>query len=117
MKKIVLIPFLLLAIMTIAQKKVVPVSQSVLTGIPLPAGTKQDKRFLSETSARMLLEMESKKTGMEIKDVEVIYLPPIVAGGYSDDSLIAALSAIGWNISPVGTDDKYVLLQKDGKNR
>lgn len=116
MKKIVLIPLLLLAIMTIAQKKVVPVSQSALTGISLPSGSKQDKRFLSETSARMLLEMESKKTGMEIKDVEVIYLPPIVAGSYNDDSLITALSAIGWNISPVGTDDKYVLLQKDGKS-
>lgn len=116
MKKIVFIPLLLLTIMTFAQKKVVPVSQSALTGIPLPSGAKQDKRFLSETSARMLLEMESKKTGMEIKDVEVIYLPPVVAGGYNDDSLITTLSSMGWNISPVGSDDKYVLLQKDGKS-
>lgn len=116
MKKLLILPLIAMALFAGAQKKVVPVSQSGFTGIALPAGSKQDKRFLSETSAKLLLEMESKKTGMAISDIEVLYLPPVVAGGYNDDSLITALSAIGWNITPAGSDDKYVWLQKDGKS-
>ena len=43
-----------------AQKKVIPVSQSALTGVILPAGSKQDKRLMTELAANILLEIESK---------------------------------------------------------
>ena len=97
-----------------AQKKVSPISQSVLTGITLPAGSKQDKRWLSESSAKILLEMESNKANTGVKNLEVLYLPPISAGGFNADSLVSLLSASGWEIIPIESDDKFVWLQKNG---
>ena len=99
-----------------AQKKLIPVTQSALTGISLPAGTKQDKRFLSEASAKALLEIESKKAGADIKNTEVFYLPAVSVGNFTDDSLVTLISNLGWNIAPVQGDNKFVWLQKDGRS-
>jgi hypothetical protein len=98
-----------------AQKKVIPVLQSALTGIVLPAGSKQDKRLLSESAAKMLLETESKKANTGVKNTEVLYLPPVSACGFDADSLVARFSGDGWEIKPIETDNKYVWLQKNGR--
>ncbi len=98
-----------------AQKKLVPVSQSIMTGIHLPDGSKQDKRLLMELSARVLLEMESKRYGTGVTDTEVFYLPPVSVSNYNSDSLVAQFSTLAWNITPVETDNKYVWLQKDNR--
>lgn len=88
-----------------AQKKLVPVSQSPLTGISLPAGTKQDSRFLSELAGKTLLEMESKKEGVSIGKTELLVLPP--AGNFSStrDSIKQVLQGAGWMITPVLSGD------------
>ena len=110
--------FLLLSITpglnTKAQKKVIPVSQSALTGVVLPAGSKQDKRMLSEGAAKILLEIESKKANTGVKNTEVLYLPSLTASGFNSDSLVNQLSGLGWEIIPIEGDDKYVWLQKNG---
>jgi hypothetical protein len=98
-----------------AQKKVTPITQSVITGIVLPAGSKQDKRWLSESAAKILLEMESKKANTGVKNPEVLYLPSVSTCGFNADSLVNQLSGMGWEIIPIEADDKYVWLQKNGR--
>ena len=98
-----------------AQKKLVPITQSALTGVILPAGSTQDKRWLSESSAKLLLELESKKANTGVKNTEVLYLPPVSTSGFNSDSLVSQLSGIGWEIIPIEADDKYVWLQKNGR--
>lgn len=106
----------LLFLQSTAQKKVTAVSHSALTGVMLPQGSKQDKRFLMELTAKTTLEIESKKAKITIKATEVLYLPAVVVSGFNADSLVNQLTALGWNIIPVDTDDKYVWLQKDNRS-
>ncbi len=101
--------------MGFSQKKLQPVRNSELTGIELPVGSSRDKRFLSVTSARILLEMESKKDGTAINDVEVLYLPPTSTSNYGADSLVTSFTQAGWSMSGVERDNKYLWLTKDAK--
>ena len=101
---------------TSAQKNVTQVSQSVLTGIVLPQGSKQDKRFLIVLTAKTLLDIESKKVNARIKITEVFYLPSATVSGFNADSLVNQFTILGWNIIPVETDNKYVWLQKDNRS-
>lgn len=98
-----------------AQKKLVPVSQSALTGIALPNGSKQDSRGLSVMAAKMLLEMESKKNNVTLATVEVFSLP-LTNAAFNTDSLVNNLSALGWTINPVQADNKYAWLQKENRS-
>lgn len=102
----------MILLQTFAQKKVVAIFQSALTGVALPQGSRQDKRGMIEMSAKLLLQMESKKVNASIKIIEVLYLP----AGFTSDSLVNQLTALGWNIIPVEADDKYVWLQKNGRS-
>jgi hypothetical protein len=99
-----------------AQKKLVPVQQSLLTGISLPTGTKQDSRMLSVAGARMLLEMQSKKMNATLSSPEVLILPSVTAGGFNSDSLVKNLSGQGWTIAVVEEDKEYAWLQKGNRN-
>lgn len=95
-----------------AQKKVVPVTQSAITAIALPNGSKKDSRMLTEIAAKALLQMEAKKTGASVSSIEVLYLTET----FTSDSLNAALSASGWQATPSATDKEYQWLQKDGRS-
>lgn len=106
---------IILSLNVMAQKKLVPVNQSALAGIVLPAGSKQDKRWLSESSAQVLLEMESQKAKTGVKNMEVLYLPPVSSSGFNSDSLVALLTSAGWELTGIEGDDKYVWLQKNGR--
>lgn len=97
-----------------AQKKVIAVTQSTLTGIALPAGSKQDSRMLIKASGRALLEMETKKSNTTISKMEILYLPANAVGADAA-SIVKLLSAIGWTITPVQTDEKYAWMQKDNR--
>jgi len=88
-----------------AQKKLVPVTQSPLTGIVLPAGTKQDGRFLSELAGKTLLEMETKKAGMNVGKTELLIIPPSADTRATLDSLKQVLQNAGWMVSPPPTGD------------
>jgi len=98
-----------------AQKKVIAVTQSSLTGIALPAGSKQDTRMLMKASGNALLEMETKKTNTTISKIEILYLPANAVGADAA-SIVKLLSAIGWTITPVQTDEKYAWMQKDNRH-
>lgn len=117
MKKFIFIFILTVSVtISIAQKKLVPVSQSALSGIALPNGSKQDSRMLSVSAAKMLLEMESKKVNITVSATEVLALPPVTAGGFTADSLAKKLSETGWTITAIEGDNKYAWLQKDSRN-
>jgi len=103
-------------VQTFAQKKLVPVTQSIVTALQLPAGSIQDKRALIEMSAKALLQMESKKAGTTISTTEVLYLPNSDVAGFNSDSLVNQLTTLGWNIIPVAEDNKFVWLQKDNRS-
>jgi hypothetical protein len=109
----VMLIVMLSTVIAIAQKKVVPVNQSALSGMGLPTGTKQDSRFLSEIGAKTLFEMETKKAGTSVSKVEVLMFP--VESGFTADSLVTNLSNLGYTISPLETDNKYAWLQKDNR--
>ena len=94
-----------------AQKKITIVNQSELTGIRLPEGSKLDKRLLYESSAELLLEMQSKKDGTTINKTETLYLP--LTANFSADTLTQQLTNNGWSIIPVTGDPKYIWLQKE----
>jgi hypothetical protein len=117
MKKIIFI-FILFAsgFISFAQKKLIPVTQSPLTGINLPNGSKRDSRILSVVGAKMLLEIESKKANVTLSATEVLVLPPVTAGGFNADSLVGKFTEMGWTISVIEGDNKYAWLQKDSRN-
>lgn len=93
-------------------QKVIPVTQSPLTGITLPAGSKQDKRMLSVSSARILMDGQAKKNSVVLKSAEVLYLP--ADNAYTIDVLAAAAKQSGWDMTP--TDQKeYYWLQQNGR--
>ena len=116
MKKYFITCILLIVLHQIhAQKKVTPITQSALTGVTLPAGSTQDKGMLSEMSGKILLEMESKKVGTTITTMEILYLPSVTVCGFTADSLVAQFNVMGWSITPVEGDNKYVWLQKENR--
>jgi hypothetical protein len=115
MKKIILLLHICFcATILSAQKKLVPVSQSSLTGISLPTGSKQDSRMLSVSAAKMLLGMETKKSNITISTPEVLVLP--AADGFNAASLAKDLADLGWTVSVIQEDNKYAWLQKDNRN-
>lgn len=105
---------LLIGMFTSAQK-VIPAANSQLTGITLPAGTKQDKRLLSVSAARILMESVSKKAGTSLKNTEVLYILPVASHGYTQDSLILAVEQAGWKISAVEGEKQYFWMEKDSR--
>lgn len=106
--KYILLPLVLCGTLLVqAQKKLVPVSQSPLTGISLPAGAKQDSRFLSELAGKALLEMETKKAGSTIGKTEFLSIPSTTDVQATKDSLKMLLQAAGWTISPSVTGDLH----------
>ncbi len=108
MKKIkLLLIFACLTLFSQAQKKLVPVSQSPLTGISLPAGTKQDSRLLSVMAGKALLETETKGAGLAIDKTEFLTIPATPDIQASMDSIKQLLQDAGWMLSPVQSGDAH----------
>lgn len=108
--------FLLSALLTIhavqgySQSKLVSISRSLLTGIQLPAETKQDNRILSTASARTLLQMKAEEGGITVGDqVEVFTMPPST-GNQTIEVVKAAAQKAGWEIRPFTNEVTYSLL-------
>jgi len=95
-----------------AQKKLAPATQSTLTGIALPAGSKKDSRILSVAAAEMLLEMQTSKSNTKLSATEVLVLPSQSSFVFNNDSLAKKLSDLGWQITVMAEDKKYAWLQK-----
>ncbi|MFA5330548.1 MAG: hypothetical protein WC384_22340 [Prolixibacteraceae bacterium] len=117
MKKIfILVLILSSALMSVAQKKLVPVTESAFTGIALPAGSLQDKRMLSVSVANALMDAESKKSGKTVSKTEVFVLPPATSSGFDANKVIDNLTEKGWEISVNEDDNKYAWLQRGNQS-
>jgi len=117
MKNRIFLCLLIIATTTsLAQKKMIPVTQSALTGITLPAGSMQDKRMLSVSSANALMDMESKKNGRSVSTTEVLLVPSATTSGFDEGKLVKELSDLGWKVSINEDDKKYAWLQKGNQS-
>jgi hypothetical protein len=95
----------LIPVISVAQKNVTDVTKSGLTGIDLPAGTKQDKRILSSAAAETLLEMKAEETGRSVSgNVEVLMLP-VASNGGGSVTVKQLLVAAGYKVTEVQGDD------------
>jgi len=101
-----------------AQKKMIPVTKSALTGISLPAGSLQDKRMLSVSIANSMMEMESKKVNITLSNTEVLVFPAVSLGGDNDNKeiILKSLTAAGWHVSENEGDKDYSWLQKGNQS-
>lgn len=115
-KGLLLCMLIIVASISFAQKKMLPVTQSSLTGIALPAGSMQDKRMLSVSAANALMEMESKKAGRTILITEVLVIPSTATSGFDEAKLAKELSGQGWTVSVNEDDKKYAWLQKGNES-
>jgi hypothetical protein len=98
------------AVQVNAQSKLVPVSSSKLTGIELPAETKQDNRVLSTASARTLLQMEAEENAMKAGDQVEVFSMPLATGNQIIDKVKTAAQNAGWEVRPFTKDVTYSLL-------
>lgn len=116
MKSIFFIFLLSFCTNVFAQKKLVPITQSTLTGITLPAGSKQDNGILMTSSAKMLMEMETKKANITVSNTEVLVLPAESLSGYNKEMIIKSLLETGWIVSENQGDKDYSWLQKGSQS-
>ena len=110
-KSSIILLLIFILINNIAAQKIEPVSKSPLTGIVLPAGSKQDKRMLMTVSANILLEDAAKKNNATVKNTEVLKTPL----SFTLDSFTSALQQAGWKITPDQYNNKFYWLEQSGK--
>lgn len=113
-KKISVLLLVIFFTLNAIAQKVAPVKNSPLTGIALPEGSKQDKRILSVMAAQILLDMEGKKAGVDLKNTEVVSLLSATNNSYTADSFAFAAQQAGWALS-AGGEKEYYWLQQNGK--
>ncbi len=102
--------FILLLTGKIAAQKLVAVTQSAVTGVRLPDGSRQDNRSLMTASANMLLKDVAEKNNTDIQTAEVLYIPL----QFTPDSFTTAARAAGWTITAdPSMQNTYWLQQKD----
>jgi len=99
MKKIIcLLVVLLIAPIAFAQKNVTPVSQTQLLNLQLPQGSKQDKRFISVTSAGSFLAISTEYKDIKFSPIEVYSLPPVSTSGFKTENIKGLLTAGGYTL-------------------
>ncbi len=99
----------------ISQSKLVPVSQSELTGCELPDGSKQDKRILSTAAAKTLLQMKAEENAMTLGEEIEVFSLVISTDKQTEDQVKLAVQKAGWSITPFGAESMYTLLMNNGR--
>lgn len=105
--------FIFFADIGFSQSKVTSVTRSELSGIELPAGSKQDKRILATAAAKTLLDMIAQDNQIILEDVVEVYtLIGTVGSGTVDQTKLAA-QRVGWQLTALSGQTKYWLLTKN----
>jgi len=115
MKKIIslLVLLLIAPAMLFAQKNLTPVSQTQLLNLQLPQGSKQDKRFISVTSAGSFLAISTEYKDIKFSPIEVYSLPPVSTSGFNTENLKGLLTAGGYTLVSDNGDTKLFWAVKD----
>lgn len=101
----------LFTIPAFSQSKVTPASHSELSGIELPAGSKQDKRILATAAAKTLLDLIAEENKLVLEDgVEVFTIGTI--GSASVEEIKLSAQKAGWQLTSLSGNPKYWLLSK-----
>jgi hypothetical protein len=98
-----------------AQKNVTDVTKSEMTGISLPAGSKQDKRILMTASAKALLDMKAKELGRECAGTTEVLFLPLVSDKKQSEKIKKLLLQEGYKIADVQGDLKYSVITREEK--
>jgi len=99
----------LLNLTSIAQKNVVPVTQSELTKIALPAGAKQDKRVFPTAAAQTALELEAQEHGIVLENSpEILTIP--TTNKQAEQEILNNLSNAGYAKVTLPDETDYFLL-------
>ena len=115
MKKITtLIVLILFSGMMMAQKNVLPVSQTQMLNLQLPQGSKQDKRLLSVAAAGSFLSMSSEFKNLEFTPVEVYSIP--ATSGFKFESVRSQLAANGFSEKFDNGDNKLLWFTRNNAN-
>jgi hypothetical protein len=101
-----------LSFITVAQKNVVPVTNSKFTGIQLPTGTRQDNRMLSTSLAATVLNGEAKNFQVTIDVAEVLQLPAVKSSAWDNNRFRDAVRQAGWQIIPIENKPQYGWLKR-----
>jgi hypothetical protein len=104
--------FLLLTIPAFSQSKVTPASRSELSGIELPAGSKQDKRMLATAAAKTLLDMIANENEFTLEESVEVYTLMGTVGSRTEEEIKLAVQKAGWNLATLSGQPKYWLLNK-----
>jgi hypothetical protein len=99
----------------LAQKNLQPASQSTLTGIELPEGTKLDKRMLVRAAAKTLMDMEAKELGVTLGSGFEIFLLPGNSNATAASFIVKGAEANGWKLGLTKSLNKWGWMEKDGR--
>jgi len=112
MTKIVLLVFSVSIVSLYGQSKVVSVSKSILTGISLPDGAKQDKRLLQEVAVKTQLEMIAEDNAITLGQSTEIFSLPVAPGNEMEEKIKIAAQRAGWSLVNLPSQTQYWLIQK-----
>ena len=99
---------LFLPVLLLAQKNLVPVTQTNLLQFGMPAGTRQDKRFISVAAAQQFLSMSTEYKGTSFSAVEVYILPAPSSTGVGASQTMDILEKNGYQLFADNGDEKLV---------
>ena len=102
----------LLTIPAFSQSKVTPASRSELSGIELPAGSKQDKRILATASAKTLLDLIAEENELVLETGVEVFTIPGTIGSASVEEIKRSVQKAGWQLTSLSGNPKYWLLSK-----
>lgn len=100
-----------IALVSMAQKNVIPATRVAAINLVLPEASIQDKRFLITVAAATLLETEVHDPTIKLTGVEVYFLPSVTKSGFNEDVLLNHLENSGFQILPT-EDEKMAWLIK-----
>ena len=112
MRSLLFAVILAVALPVAAQKKLVPVTSSPMTGMALPADSKNDLRALSIMGGKIFLADAGKKNGSTISSTEVLLLADPKKTGFTLDSFVSNLNTAGWTVYPIDSEKDHYWLQK-----
>ncbi|MFM7327439.1 MAG: hypothetical protein ACKO3B_01765 [Bacteroidota bacterium] len=114
MNNLIILMMLVLSVTGYSQKNVVPVSRSEVLGIPLPEGTKRDKRLLVVAAAAALAEDAGKPVNLHETATEV-YMIPLTTGSNPIPALLRSVEDAGWKLNVMASKGYHYAI-KNGRN-
>lgn len=99
----------------VSQTNVVPATKSELTGIELPAGSKQDKRILTTAAAKTLLQMKAEEKAITLGDKVEVFSLPASPNRQIEEQVKLAVQKAGWETRSFSTEPEYVILKNNDR--